>query len=125
MINTYNFSRPVAHKDGYAARHTQVAAVFNYLQRDPAESITNIMIIGPRGIGKTSLLNVVYEYAIAQGHVVIRCDLDEQMVSQDATFFLELIDELAAQVRSEVPHGTATRCGGKIFKARLPTLPKA
>ena len=105
MDNYFNFTRPVTVPEHFAGRQAQLATVRYYLQRHSPAHPTNLMILGARGIGKTSLLNVAQAYAAEEGHTVVRCDLDERIVSDDTALFTEIFDELAAVFMAEVPHG--------------------
>jgi hypothetical protein len=109
------FSRqPVKTRAGLAGRDGTLRQLEYYLKLTAAGDSPHLALIGSRGVGKTSLLNVAAEIAREAGLLVFRLDLDEGKTSSPGTFWHDFYSALLIGI------GDAGLWGGRsgpIFSA--------
>lgn len=90
--NPYDFTRPVREPSHFVGRREELRRLRAYLDQACASPprITNLAILGPRGIGKTSLLNVARRLAEDRGFAVTAIPLDDALAASDRRLFAEL-----------------------------------
>lgn len=113
--NPYDFSHPVTDPLLFAGRRELLADVSYYLdQAAVSEQPVGLAFIGPRAVGKTSLLNVVAAWSEAKGFLVVRLDLDESDTDSPLTFFHRLVEDVLS---ASIQVGAFDGEGGQVAKA--------
>ena len=104
-INPFSFNLPVQPPE-FVGRHREISIFENFLQNTIDGFPKNYIISGPRGIGKTSLLDKFVEIARKQGALVIKFPTSSSPVGRIAslselnrTILLELYTEIDTQSR--------------------------
>ncbi len=104
MVNEFNFTRPVKDPSRFGGRRTELELVKYYLDRDVSVTPVNLLIIGDRGSGKSSLLNMIDQEARRQGHLVARVDLDEGLTSAADTLLQQIVEEIVIEAKKQLDH---------------------
>lgn len=95
FYNPYNFSNPVLELDLFAGREKELEEIRYYLdQAKNASQPINIVFLGQRASGKTSLLNITESEAKLRDFCTVRIDLDEGDAVTQLAFFYKLFDAL-------------------------------
>lgn len=93
--NPYDFANPVADPAVFAGRKAETQTIKYYL--DEAKRATrpfNLAVIGPRGSGKTSIINMIASEAAQRKYLVVRVSLDEGHAVSPLAFFFKIIDSI-------------------------------
>ena len=104
-INPYDFINPVRDPKRFAGRKKELEEIRYYLQlsksKDP--KYFHIALVGPRGVGKTSLLNMIKYIAEEElGLLTVKITLNKDIVRNEVLFFKEVIDRTAAKGKENV-----------------------
>jgi hypothetical protein len=82
------FSRqPVRTRERLAGRSEELDRIGYYLRLTAADDSPHVALIGSRGVGKTSFLNIAAEIARDERLLVVRLDLDEGKTSAPGLFW--------------------------------------
>lgn len=93
--NPYDFANPVSDQEAFAGRKNELQTVGYYLaeaKRSPKP--INLAVVGPRGSGKTSLLNMMALEAESRGFLVVRVNLDDGDVVSPLMFVFRVLDSI-------------------------------
>lgn len=108
--NPYDFVRPVTALGAFAGRKHELKDIDYYLDQTKQGLYVNLAFIGPRASGKTSLLNMVRVKAQERGFLVVKIDLDADMVTNELLFFSNFFDSIVSEgVRRGMLGGLADR----------------
>lgn len=79
------------------------------LSRSKDPKYFHIALVGPRGVGKTSLLNMIKYIAEKElGLLAVKITLNKDMVKNEVLFFKEIIDGVVTAGKEKVFTGTST-----------------
>ncbi|MEH2318151.1 ATP-binding protein [Nostoc sp.] len=93
--NPYDFSNPVLDIDVFAGREKELEEIRYYLeQARTAPQPINLVLLGQRASGKTSLLNITEIEGGLRNFCTVRIDLDEGDAETQFAFFYKLFDGL-------------------------------
>jgi len=93
LSNPYNFANPVSDEALFVDRKRELADINYYLDlAGTSPQAINFALVGPRAIGKTSLLNMTEIEAKKRGFCTVRIDLDEGDSQTQIGFFFKLFD---------------------------------
>jgi len=114
--NPYNFTTPIKDPNLFAGRSKELEEIIYYLQLSKNErpNYVNISLVGPRSVGKTSLINMIEYIASNLGLLPIKIPLNTETVQNDVLFFKELFDGILTKGAEKGMYGGFT---GKIYKA--------
>jgi Holliday junction resolvasome RuvABC ATP-dependent DNA helicase subunit len=102
VINPYEYNRPVGRSEDFAGRHAILKNIDYALALATSErpQYRNLAITGPRGIGKTSLLNMITSMASeVHGFQAVRLDLNNDIVSDHARLFESIVGAVVDEQR--------------------------
>lgn len=93
--NPYDFANPVSDPNVFAGRKAELQTVRYYLdQAKNGPRAVSLAIIGPRGSGKTSVLNMIAVEAGERGCAVVRVNLDEGDAVSPMLFVFRILDSV-------------------------------
>lgn len=94
--NPYNFTNPVRTPERFAGRKKELEEIGYYLElsKGATPQYTHIAIIGPRSVGKSSILNIIEHIANEKSMLPVKISLNNEMVKNDALFFKEIFDAI-------------------------------
>lgn len=94
--NPYDFERPVKDPKLFAGRQKELNEISYYLELSKSERPVyhNLAIIGPRAVGKTSLLNMIEHMAEEKGMLAVKVSLNNETSSNEVLLFKEVFDNL-------------------------------
>jgi len=97
--NPYDFINPVKDPKRFAGRKKELEEIRYYLQLSKSDEprYFHIALVGPRSVGKTSLLNMIEYMANELGLLAVKIPLNKGMVKNEALFFKEVIDSIVTQ----------------------------
>jgi hypothetical protein len=117
VANPYNFAHPVSQQRLFIGRDEEMQDIRYYLdQANLTLRPTNLLLIGPRASGKTSLLNMAAHEARERAYCVVRVDLDEDDASTQLAFFFKLFDSILA---AACERGAFLGLDGKTYDSYL------
>jgi hypothetical protein len=98
-VNPYDFTRPVREPSQLAGRREELRRLQGYLDLASGATprMTNLAILGPRGVGKTSLLGAAHQMASDRGLAVARIALDDELAASDRKFLTEVFAGLGVE----------------------------
>ena len=106
IVNPYEYQRPVETREEFAGRHEILSKIEYALALAKAErpQYRNFAITGPRGIGKTSLVNVLVQMASeVHGLMAARTTLYNDTVEDHAKLFEDVLESILAEERIVQP----------------------
>ncbi|MDI6642000.1 MAG: hypothetical protein QME68_06800 [Elusimicrobiota bacterium] len=94
QYNPYDFLNPVKDPELFAGRHDELREIRYYfdLSRSKKPKYFNLALIGPRSVGKTSLLNMIEHIANEKGLLAVKIPLNKEISQSDILFFKEIFD---------------------------------
>lgn len=97
--NPYDFARPVRDPNLFAGRQKELDEINYYLELSRSERpvFHNLALIGPRAVGKTSLLNMIEHMAEEKGMLAVKVSLNEEIATNEVLLFKEIIDGLVTK----------------------------
>jgi tetratricopeptide (TPR) repeat protein len=115
-VNPYDFERPVKDPNLFAGRQKELNEVGYYLELSKSERPVyhNLAIIGPRAVGKTSLLNMIEHIAEMKGMLAIKVSLNNETSSSEVLLFKEIFDNLMTKGAEKGMYGGI---GDQIYKS--------
>lgn len=97
--NPYDFANPVSDEDLFVGRKNELDEIYYYLNHaKTAPRPINIVLLGTRASGKTSLLNICEINAKKRGFCTVRIDLDEDDAKTQLGFFYKIFDGIFSSV---------------------------
>ena len=100
--NPYDFGNPVIDPQVFAGRKVEIQTIRYYLdEAKRAPRPFNLAIIGPRGSGKTSILNMVAFEATERHYIVVRVNLDEGDAVSPLAFLFRIVNGLITTLAQE------------------------
>ena len=92
----YDFIAPVKDPKHFAGRKEELKEIEYYLDetRSPKPLFFNLALIGGRGSGKTSLLNMIGHIASEKGLLAVKLSLNNEVVESDVRFFKDVFDTI-------------------------------
>jgi len=97
--NPYDFANPVSDVDLFVGRKDELEEIEYYLNHaKTAPRPINIVLLGTRASGKTSLLNMCEIEAKKRGFCTVRIDLDEDDAKTQLVFFNKIFDGIFSSV---------------------------
>jgi tetratricopeptide (TPR) repeat protein len=114
--NPYDFTNPIKDPRFFAGRHKELEEIDYYLELSKSKEpkYIHLALVGPRSVGKTSLLNMIEHKADGKGFLVVKIPLNEELVKNDVLFFKEVIDGIMTKGAEKGMFGGIS---GKIYKA--------
>lgn len=114
--NPYDFINPVRDPRLFAGRKKELEEIEYYLRLSMSDEpkYFHIALIGPRSVGKTSLLNMIEYKANELGLLAVKIPLNIEIVKSDVLFFKEVIDGILTKGAERGLYGGLT---GKIYGA--------
>ena len=97
--NPYDFINPVKDPKRFAGRKKELEEIRYYLQLSKSDEpkYFHLALVGSRGVGKTSLLNMIEYIAENLGLLPVKIPLNKDMVKNDVLFFKEAIDAIVTK----------------------------
>jgi len=97
--NPYDFINPVKDPKRFAGRKKELEEIKYYLQLSKSDEpkYIHMALVGPRSVGKTSLLNMVEHTAEELGLLAVKITLNKEMAENDVFFFKEVIDGIVTK----------------------------
>jgi len=116
LRNPYDFINPVRDPRLFAGRKKELEEIEYYLKLSMSDDpkYFHIALIGPRSVGKTSLLNMIEYRANELGLLAVKIPLNVEMVKSDVLFFKEVFDGILTKGAERGLYGGLT---GKIYRA--------
>ena len=115
--NPYDFINPIRSPDRFAGREKELKEIRYYLELSTSESprYFHMALVGPRSVGKTSLLNMIEYIADNElGLLAFKLSLNEEIVKNDVLFFKEIFDGILTKGAERGMYGGLS---GKIYRA--------
>src|SRR3989304_2819815 len=105
--NPYDFERPVKDPSLFAGRQKELNEINYYLELSKSERPVyhNLAIIGPRAVGKTSLLNMIEYMAEEKGMLAVKTSLNNETSSNEVLLFKEVFDNLLTKGAERAMYG--------------------
>jgi len=128
--NPYDFVNPIKDPKRFVGREKELKEIRYYLKLSTSESPTyfHIALVGPRSVGKTSLLNMI-EYTANNelGLLAFKISLNEEIVKNDVLFFKEIFDGILTKGLEKGIYGKFYKAFRKVIdtldiKAEIPLL---
>jgi len=122
--NPYNFTNPIRDPNLFAGRHKELDEIKYYLELSVSEKPTyfHLALVGPRSVGKTSLLNMIEYIAKDLGLLPIKIPLNIETVQNDVLFFKEVFDGILTKGAEKGMYGGFRGKVYKAFRTALDTL---
>ena len=100
-LNPYDWQGEVKDPRQFAGRRNELDEIMSEARRlgSPAQPTVCVAVVGPRRVGKSSLLLRVIENCSESGPLAVRIDLDEGLVADAWAFWREVL----GAVRSSIP----------------------
>jgi len=116
VYNPYDFVNPIKDPKRFAGREKELKEIRYYLELSTSDSprYFHIALVGPRSVGKTSLLNMIEHITNELGLLAIKIPLNKETVGNDVLFFKEIFDGMLTKGAEKGLYGGIT---GKIYKA--------
>jgi len=114
--NPYDFINPVRNPKLFAGRRKELEEIEYYLNLSKSDSpkYFHLSLVGPRSVGKTSLLNMIEHMANELGLLAVKIPLNAETVKDDVLFFKEVIDGTLTKGAEKGMYDGLT---GKVYKA--------
>lgn len=115
-VNPYDFERPVKDPNLFAGRQKELNEVGYYLELSKSERPVyhNLAIIGPRAVGKTSLLNMIEHIARMKGMLAVKVSLNNETSLNEVLLFKEVFDNLLTKGAEKGMYGGI---GDQVYKS--------
>jgi len=116
MFNPYDFVNPIRDPELFAGRHEELEEIEYYLKLSKSEKpkYFHLALVGPRSVGKTSLLNMIEHMANKLGLLTVKIPLNTETVKNDILFFKEVFDGIVTRGAERGMYGGLR---GKIYKS--------
>ena len=116
VYNPYDFINPIKDPKRFAGREKELKEIRYYLELSTSESpkYFHIALVGPRSVGKTSLLNMIEYMANELGLLAVKVPLNAEIVKNDVLFFKEIFDGILTKGAERGMYGGLS---GKIYRA--------
>ena len=95
--NPYHFGRPVSDEVNFAGREEELEEIQYYLSQARFSNYFHIAVTGNRGVGKSSLLNVVDTRLQDEDFLPVKLRLNTEVVQSQMLFFKEILEEIIAE----------------------------
>jgi len=122
--NPYDFGKPVREPSLFAGRQKELKEIDYYLElsRSDRPIYHNLALMGPRSVGKTSLLNMIEYTAKKKGMLAVKLSLDEEISTNEVQFFKEIFDNLVTKGAEKGMYGGIRGRTYKLFRKTLDLL---
>jgi len=122
--NPYDFINPVKKPESFAGRHDELKEAEYYLGLSTGASpkYFHLALVGPRSVGKTSLLNMITHMADDLGFLTVKVPLNSETVKSDVLFFKEIFDGLLTRGAEKGLYGGISGTVYKSFRKVIDTL---
>lgn len=115
VYNPYNFVNPIKDPKRFAGREKELKEIRYYLELSTSGSPIHIALVGPRSVGKRSLLNMIEYVADNElGLLAVKVPLNAEIVKNDVSFFKEIFDGILTKGAERGMYGGLS---GKIYRA--------
>ena len=119
VYNPYNFVNPIKDPKRFAGREKELKEIRYYLELSTSGSPIHIALVGPRSVGKTSLLNMIEYMANNElGLLAVKVPLNAEIVKNDVLFFKEIFDGILTKGLEKGIYGKFY----KVFRKVIDTL---
>jgi len=95
--NPYHFGRPVSDEVNFAGREEELQEIQYYLSQARSSNYFHIAVNGNRGVGKSSLLNVIDTRCRDEDFLPVKLRLNAEIVQNQVFFFKELLEAIIAE----------------------------
>jgi len=122
--NPYDFGKPVREAKLFAGRQKELEEIDYYLELSKSDRpiYHNLALIGPRSVGKTSLLNMIEHMAKKKGLLAVKLSLDEEISTDEVRFFKEIFDNLVTKGARKGMYGGIRGKTYKLFRKAIDLL---
>lgn len=115
--NPYDFANPVFKKSRFAGRRDVLDEIYYYVDlATNSDHPINLALLGERGSGKTSLLNIIEDHAKEKSICCVRVNLDESDVEDQFSFFIKLFEAI---LECAVKSGAFGGVNGDVYQTHL------
>jgi len=123
-INPYDFGRPIRDPSLFAGRQKELKEIDYYLELSKSDRpiYHNLALIGPRSVGKTSLLNMIEHIAKKKGMLAVKLSLNEEISTSEIQFFKEIFDNLVTKGAEKGMYGGIRGKTYKLFRKAIDLL---
>ncbi len=123
-INPYDFEKPVRDPHLFAGRQKELEEIDYYLELSKSEQpvFHNLALIGPRAIGKTSLLNMIQHMAEKKEMLAVKVSLNDQTSSNEVLLFKEIVDNIMTKGADKEMFGGISGNTYKLFRKAIDRL---
>lgn len=123
-INPYDFGRPVRDPSLFAGRQKELEEIDYYLELSKGDQPVyhNLALIGPRSVGKTSLLNMIEHVSKKKGMLAVKVSLNEEISTNEVQFFKEIFDNLVTKGAKKGMFGGIRGKTYKLFRKAIDLL---
>ena len=117
VFNPYDYGKPVLQPDLFAGRARLLNDIEYALSLATSDrpQYKNFAITGPRGIGKTSLLNKVAAMAEGRGLLASRVELNNELAGNQAALFHQLLEDIVGRLREKQALGKARHWTSRLL----------
>lgn len=122
--NPYDFINPIRDPELFAGRHEELKEIEYYLNLSKSKKpkFFHLALVGPRSVGKTSLLNMIEHKANKLGLLTVKIPLNMEMVKNDILFFKEVFDGILTKGAEKGMYGGLNDKVYKAFRKVIDTL---
>lgn len=104
MMNPYTFGIPVQRKDRFFGREEELALIKNTLGNVPRGEKQDIAVLGPRRIGKSSLLYRLQQLLASSSHFVpVYLDVQHIEPQKSSALFFEILEDCREGFAQKTP----------------------
>lgn len=123
-VNPYDFGRPIRDPGLFAGRQKELKEIDYYFELSKSDRpiYHNLALIGPRSVGKTSLLNMVEHIAKKKGMLAVKSSLNEEISTNEVQFFKEIFDNLVTKGAEKGMYGGIRGRTYKLFRKAIDLL---
>lgn len=123
-VNPYDFGRPIRDPGLFAGRQKELKEIDYYLELSKSDRpiYHNLALIGPRSVGKTSLLNMIEHIAKKKGMLAVKLSLNEEISTNEVQFFKEIFDNLVTKGAEKGMYGGISGRTYKLFRKAIDLL---
>lgn len=122
--NPYDFGKPIRDLRLFAGRQKELQEIDYYLELSKSDRpiYHNLALIGPRSVGKTSLLNMIEHIAKRKGLLAVKSSLNEDISTNEVQFFKEVLDNLITKGAEKGMYGGISGSTYKLFRKAMDLL---
>lgn len=122
--NPYDFGKPIRDPGLFAGRQKELKDIDYYLELSKSDRPTyhNLALIGPRSVGKTSLLNMIERMAEEKGMLAVKTSLNEETSASEVLFFKEVFDNLVTEGAEKGMYGGIQGKMYRLFRKAIDLL---